>query len=102
MSRLGSFKIIPPIDTYPVIVDFAQTIAGKVVLLIFFSFGLSFYSESWPYTAAILLAMTFLPRYRAMLLVAATFGTFMRSGWSDFPVGRAAGRGCRAGRCSCR
>jgi hypothetical protein len=97
MARPASFTIIPPIDTYPVIVAFAQTIAGKVALLVVFSFGLSFSTESWPYTSAILTVMTFLPRYRAILLVVATFGTFMRNGWYDFPVMAGDGQGLPGG-----
>jgi len=93
MARSASFRIIPPIDTYPVIVDFAQTTAGKVALLIVFSFGLSLHTDRWLDISAILLVMTLLPRYRAMLLVAATFGTFVLSGWSDFPVVQGGGQG---------
>ena len=97
MSRLASFKIIPPIDTCPAIVDFAQTFAGKMALLVVFSFGLSLSTDSWLHTSAILLVMNLLPRHRAILLVAATFGTFVLSGWSDFPVWPGGGQGLPGG-----
>ncbi len=97
MPKPASFRIIPPIDTSPVIVDFAQTMAGKAALLFVFSCGLSLYTDSWPRISAILLVMTLLPRYRASLLVAATFGTFLLSGWSDFPVAQGGGQGLSGG-----
>lgn len=83
MSRFAGFTIIPPIDTYPAIVDLAQKMSGKVLMLLVFSFGLSLHTGNWLYPSSALAVMTFLPQFRALLLVVATFVGLMLSGWTD-------------------
>lgn len=97
MPRLAGFRIIPPIDTYPSFVDLAQKAPGKVVLLVVFAFGLFLHGGAWLYVSAFLTLMTFLPRFRALLLVAATFGSLWRAGWPDLTFLRPGGQGLPAG-----
>lgn len=81
MVNRPGFTIIPPIDTYPVIVDFAQKIPGKILMLLVFSFGLFLHTSNWLYISSALTVMTFLPQFRAVLLVVATLVNFMLDGW---------------------
>lgn len=81
MVRLASFRLIPALDTYPKVVDFAQKLPGKILLLAVFSAGLSFRTGSWPHLSAFLAAMTFLPQFRPMLLTIATFASLYLTNW---------------------
>ncbi len=70
MSR---FRIIPPIETYPGLVRFTQTYAGKVCLISGFALALALHRKScFPETTAILAMMTFFPNHRKPLLLAGT------------------------------
>jgi hypothetical protein len=73
-GRLASFRLIPRIETYPKIVAFSQTIAGKLVLLALFGLGLSYYGDDWQLTIACLALIAFLPSQRRMLV---TFSTLL-------------------------
>lgn len=84
MSRLAEFKIIPPIDTYPAFVNLAQKNLGKALLMVVFSFGLSLHTSNWLYTSCALAVMTFLPQFRAAVLVVATFCGIMLAGWPGY------------------
>lgn len=82
-SGLREFRIIPRIETYPSVVRFAQSAAGKLVLLAGFGIVLSFLMS--PLGAAILtvplLLTTFAPAYRMSIAagfsVAFLFFTFL-------------------------
>jgi hypothetical protein len=68
------FTLIPAIDTWPGMVAFAQTVAGKLTVLAVFALGLWLHEKPWWLDATVLLAiMTFLPQHRRVLLLVATF-----------------------------
>jgi hypothetical protein len=73
--RLGSFRIIPRIDAYPVITRFAQTFAGKLLILALFALGLRYATEDWLPLSLCLALITFVPMRRRLLVTAA--GLFM-------------------------
>jgi len=87
-ERLRSFRIIPRIETYPSVVSLAQTLVGKLALLMVF--GLLLYwadHQSWPVVACLALP-TFLPKWRHLTV---SIGTLVYTGaivWmqSDHPL----------------
>jgi hypothetical protein len=82
-GRLASFRLIPRIETYPKIVTFSQTIAGKLVLLALFGLGLSYYGGDWQLTIACLALIAFLPAHRRMLLTFCTLLTAFVFQWKN-------------------
>ena len=68
----ANFRIIPRIETYPAVVQFAQTAAGKVLILALFAVGLKFATEDWIPMSLCLALITFLPVRRRMLVTVAT------------------------------
>ena len=74
-SRLASFRLIPRIDTYPAVVSFAQTIAGKLVLLALFGAGLAYTIRTlkdWLLLTLCLALITFFPVRRRLLVTVST------------------------------
>lgn len=67
-GRPFRLRIIPPIDTYPSVVSFAQTWPGKITLLLVFAFVLSFSMPDWRFTALWLGVITALPARRRLLV----------------------------------
>ncbi|NND45933.1 MAG: hypothetical protein HKN58_11470 [Xanthomonadales bacterium] len=66
-------RLIPPIDQYEKVVAFAQTVAGRIVLIAVFAGGLALHGRGWWAEASvILLAMSLLPDYRRQLLLIGT------------------------------
>lgn len=86
MSRLAPFRLIPPLDTYPRVVALAQKAPGKILLLATFAVGLSFRTNNWPQVTAFITAMTFLPRFRPVLLTLATFVSFALTDWPNVDI----------------
>ena len=86
MPNRASFRLIPALNTYPKVVALAQTIPGKVVVLGVYAFGLSLHSGNWLPISIMLTVLTFLPRYRAPLLVCATFIALYLGGWLNFDI----------------
>jgi len=86
-SRLERFRIIPPLETYPWLVEFVQEPAGKAALLLIFALGLQRVTILWALLTLILGFIAFLPRYRRIVL---TIGTLLAlaeySGWLKWPV----------------
>ncbi len=68
-------------DTYPRVVAFAQTIVGKMLLLVVFAAGLSFHTDNWVQLTACLTLLTYLPQYRGVLVVLATFAMLYLADW---------------------
>lgn len=65
--------LIPPLDRYPRVAAFAQTAAGRIMLVAVFAAGLVLHGRGWwPEVSMILLLMSFLPVYRRQLLLAGT------------------------------
>jgi hypothetical protein len=78
-SWLRDFRLIPRLETYPRVVEFSQTIAGKALLLALFGYGLYYATwlhyltnPRWKVQICFLVAVTVLPKYRRILLVAGT------------------------------
>lgn len=74
-SRRDRFTLIPPIETYPKFVAFAQTSAGKLVIVAVFGLGLGSYVRS-PWEQLLVTVslgfITFLPRSRRLLVAVGT------------------------------
>lgn len=85
LPGLASFRIIPRIETYPAVVRFAQTAAGKLVLLVLFGFGLRFATEDWLLLTLCLGLITFLPGRRRLLVTAGTLVFTFLVPWSKYP-----------------
>lgn len=83
-QRLANFRLIPRIDAYPVVVNFAQTIPGKVLLLALFALGLRFATGDWIPLSLCLAVMTFVPSRRRVLLTAATLVFTFVVPWTKF------------------
>jgi len=86
MVRLAAFRLIPALDTYPKVVDFAQKLPGKILLLALFSAGISFRTDNWLPLSAFLAVMTFLPQCRPVLLTIATFGSLYLANWPNVEI----------------
>jgi hypothetical protein len=84
-ERLAHFRIIPRIETYPLIVKFAQTMAGKVVILALFTLGLRLANQAWIPVGLALAAFAFVPVHRRLLLTVATLVFTFVVPWSTFP-----------------
>lgn len=63
--RLGEIRLIPPVETYPSVVRFAQTAVGRAVLLLVYGFILFLHGDYPKFVAPLLLvAPTFAPAHR--------------------------------------
>ena len=71
------FRLIPPIETFPPVLSFAQTIIGKLLLLAIFGKLLWYAHSEWRQLIILLAIITALPQYRRILL---TFGTLLWAG----------------------
>ncbi len=83
MVKATAFRLIPPLETYPRVITFAQTLAGKMLLLALFAAGLSLRTDQWLPISACLLALTLLPKFRPLLLTIATVGSLSLAGWPN-------------------
>src|SRR5947199_1954428 len=78
-SWVKDFRLIPRVETYPRVVEVAQTVTGKAVLLSLFGLAL-YYATSlhylrnprWKAQICALVIITALPKYRRLLLTACT------------------------------
>jgi len=69
-SSARRFRIVPRFETYPHVVAFVATPAGKLVVLAVFAAGYLLHGKDWWLDATFLLgAMTFLPQYRRLLVL---------------------------------
>jgi hypothetical protein len=86
-SRLARFRLIPPLETYPWLVEFVQEPAGKVALLTVFALALQRVSSMWALLALVLGFIAFLPQYRRILV---TVGTLLAlvfyNDWIKWPL----------------
>lgn len=91
---LRHFRLVPPIDKYPSVMAFAQTIAGKATLLALYGYLLYFasslhnvYDNQWKVLTCFLVIITAFPRYRRLLVTAGTllwvFGIWWQ--WTPHP-----------------
>jgi hypothetical protein len=79
LSALRDFRLIPRLETYPSIVAFAQTLAGKALLLTLFGLGLYYATylhylsnPRWKVQICFLVAATAFPKYRRIVLALGT------------------------------
>jgi hypothetical protein len=84
---LWHFRLIPRIETYPRVLLFAQTIAGKLAILALFGIGAYYLLPHWKPLILCLAVITALPQYRRILLTVSTLlwacGIWWR--WTDHP-----------------
>lgn len=74
-TPLRKFRLIPRIETFPAVITFAQTLAGKTLLLVAFGLGLYYFIPDLHVSLQFMLlfsAITFLPSYRRFILALAT------------------------------
>jgi hypothetical protein len=71
-QRLANFRIIPRIETYPVITKFAKTAVGKLLILALFALGLRFAMKDWIPLSLGLAVITFVPIQGRILLTILT------------------------------
>jgi hypothetical protein len=70
---------MPPIETYPAVVAFAQTVAGKALLFAAFAALLRVHSILWLELTACAVAVSLAGRYRRHVAVAATAAMLVRA-----------------------
>ncbi len=86
MLKPSDIKLIPPLDTYPRLVKFVHGVPGKVILLVVYAIGLSLHTSGWKAITIVLTALTFFPKYRAIILVVATFGFIYLKNWPNLEI----------------
>jgi hypothetical protein len=84
VERLSKFRLIPRIETYPIVTKFAQTFAGKLVILGLFAMGLRFATEDWISLSLCLAMITFVPLRRRILVTVATLIFTFVVPWAKF------------------
>src|SRR3546814_18636081 len=70
---------MPPIDTYPAVVAFAQTVAGKALLFVAFAALMKPHSILWLELTAAAAAVSMAGRYRRYTALAATAAMLVRA-----------------------
>ena len=78
------FRIIPQLDTYPSVVRFAQTLAGKALLLAVAAVGFYLNRADWKVYSAFLVATTFFPVYRRKIVFACTILFTIYATWFPY------------------
>jgi hypothetical protein len=84
-QRLADFRIIPHIETYPVVTKFAKTAVGKLLILALFALGLRFAMQDWIPLSLGLAAITFVPLQRRILLTILTLLFTFAVPWTKWP-----------------
>jgi hypothetical protein len=84
-SWLKNFRIIPRIETYPVITKLAKTAVGKALILALFALGLRFAMTEWLPLSLGLAVITFLPVRRRILLTILTLVFTFAVPWVKWP-----------------
>jgi hypothetical protein len=75
------FKKFIAIDTYPTLVNFAQSPLGKVVVLLVFAAPLYFLYDWWLEVMLTITAITFFPKYRRLWVLLGMLSLLMRGSW---------------------
>ena len=84
-QRLANFRIIPRIETYPLITKFAKTAIGKLLILALFALGLRFAMKDWIPMSHGLAVITFVPLQRRILLTILTLVFTFAVPWVKWP-----------------
>jgi len=80
----STFTLVPQLDRSHWCVDFAQTVLGKIALILIFTTLLFFTGYGHiPVAAVFVAAITFMPRYRRYILVIASLG-YLAIGFTPF------------------
>lgn len=82
---LSNFRIIPRIETYPLVMKFAKTALGKMVILALFALGLRFAMKDWLPLSLGLVVITFVPLQRRILLTILTLIFTFAVPWAKLP-----------------
>lgn len=84
---ISHWKIIPPLETYPWLVQLAQTIFGKALVLAVFALGLYLYNQAWWMDMLVLLAvMSYWPQHRAKWLIVGTLYWLFTHTWFNWDL----------------
>jgi len=83
-QRLANFRIIPRIETYPVLTKFAKTAVGKLLILALFALGLRFAMKDWIPLSLGLAVITFVPVQRRILLTILTLLFTFAVPWANW------------------
>jgi len=76
------FRLIPRFESYPAVVSFVATPAGKLTNIAIFSAGLYLYRMNWWAEATVLfLGLSFFPQYRRALVLAGTMYWLFMGYW---------------------
>src|SRR5947207_4891591 len=65
------FRIIPRFETYPVVLAFAQTLAGKLTIIALFAIGLATFMKEWTIIVCVLIFVSLFPNLRRWIILAA-------------------------------
>jgi len=74
-GKLADFRLIPPVETYPKVVAFAQTFVGKLAVWGLFVVAFWFFHQTpleWSPVALSLLLLTLLPKWRWTIVACST------------------------------
>jgi len=85
-ERLKQFRIIPRLEAHPAVVSFAQTVAGKFVLLALFGAGMAYFVKDWLALSLCLALFTFIPSRRRLLVTVSTLMFTFAVPWRSFPL----------------
>lgn len=88
--RPAGLRLIPPIETYPKVVAFAQNPAGKLAIVGVFGLGMGLFLPDpwiWLLTTIALGLITFLPQWRRMLVAAGTLAVTAAQARSPYFLG---------------
>ena len=82
------WRLIPSFETNPAVVRMAQTVPGKLTMLVIFAGMLRLQSDTWLPMSALVLLVTFLPAYRRVLIACGTFYwlLFHHDSWCDWTL----------------
>ena len=81
------WRLIPAFETQPEIVRLAQTVPGKLALLAIFAAILRLQCPSWLGLCAILVPITFLPKYRRVLVACGTlYWLAFHNSWCEWSM----------------
>jgi hypothetical protein len=74
-GKFADFRLIPPVETYPKLLVFTQTVVGKLIVWGLFVFALWFFQRTplqWASIALSLLLLTLLPKWRWNIVAGCT------------------------------
>jgi hypothetical protein len=83
------WRLIPAFETNPALVRRAQTVPGKLTMLVIFAGMLRLQTPDWLAMSALLLLIAFLPEYRRALIACGTvYWLIFHNSWLDWTLVR--------------